>query len=140
MRHLFIGTVFFLGCGTSIEVEPQLTITQGVYGQLTERCDSEDCVGAARVGTPVAWFDGNPFTRNDAGMLPAPSLELVSGRNGFYEFPLDAGVRGYLAIGKQSTTNGVQWFSAKGTVLPLGLGRVDWRASADNEGIWTNVK
>lgn len=138
MRQLVIG-VLFLGCGTSTEVEPQLTISQGVYGQLTERCDSEGCVGAARVGTPVAWFGGNPFARNDAGTLPEPSLEVVSGPNGFYEFPLDAGVRGYLTIGRQ-VTGGVSWFSANATVLPLGLGRVDWRASADTEGVWTNVK
>ena len=136
----FVIASFLLACGTNTEVEPQLTITQGLYGQLTERCEQTGCVGAPRQGTPVGWFDVNPFNKTDGGTFPQAAIEKTSGANGLFEFALDAGARGYLAIGEVRTTQGVVWFSATSTVIPKGLARVDWHVGPGNEGTWTDVK
>jgi hypothetical protein len=129
-----------LGCGTNTEVEPQLTITQGLYGQLTQSCQEMGCVGAPREGTPVAWFKTSPFSTTDGGVRPMPVEEKVSGKNGFYEFAIESNERGYLALGKPEATQGIVWFTATAATIPRGLARIDWRASADNEGIWTDVR
>ena len=140
MRRTFSALLLLtLGCGTSTEVEKQVTITQGLYGQLTQRCDTPDCVGAPREGAPVAWFDVSPYS-TDGGVKPTPVHESVSGKNGFYEFALDSNVRGYLAIGELRPTNGVQWFTATALVIPHGLARVDWHAGPGNDGTWSDVR
>ena len=126
-----------LGCGTSTEIEPQLTLTQGLYGQLTQKCDPKGCIGAPRVGTPVAWFERSPFS-TDGGV--APLQESTSGKNGFFEFNLASNSRGYLAIGELKPSSGVQYFSATAALIPLGLARIDWHAGPGNEGTWTDVK
>lgn len=136
VRLLALGLCVFTACGTSTDVESQLTITQGLYGQLTQRCDQPDCVGAPRVGTPVAFFTSNPLVNPP----PSPMLETTSKANGFFEFALDSGARGYLALGKPDTTRGTVWFTATSVLIPRGLGRVDWRATAQNEGQWTDVR
>lgn len=127
-----------LGCGTSTEVEAQLTITQGLYGQLTQRCEAAGCVGAPREGSPLAWFAVSPWA-TDGGTNPAPLQETVSGKHGFYEFALDSNVHGYLAIGELKAATGVQWFTATALSVPRGLARVDWQAGG-NEGTWTDVR
>lgn len=129
-----------LGCGTSTDVEAQLTISQGLYGQLTQSCTGTNCLGAPRVGTPVAWFDANPYMANDAGVKPSPVKETTSGTNGFFELALDSNVKGYLAIGESRPTNGVQYFTATSASIPRGLARIDWHAGPGNDGTWTNVK
>jgi hypothetical protein len=129
-----------LACGTSTEVEPQLTITQGLYGQLTNSCTGMNCIGTPREGTPIAWFDTNPYATTDAGVKPQPVIERTTGKNGFYEFALESNVRGYLAIGEQRTTNGVQWFTATSSTIPKGLARIDWHAGPTNDGTWTDVR
>lgn len=139
MRRLCLLSLLSLGCGTNTEVEPQLTITQGLYGQLTQRCDQKDCIGAPREGTPVAWFDRSPYA-TDGGMDPAPLQEGVSGKNGLYEFAIDSNSRGYLAIGELRPTNGVQWFTATAASVPRGLARIDWHAGPGNEGTWIDVR
>lgn len=139
MRPLCFLALVFLGCGTSADVEGQLTITQGLYGQLTQRCDGAGCLGAPKVGTPVAWFDTNPYGASDAGVKPTPKLETTTKANGFYELALDSGARGYLAVG-EDRTNGVQWFTATSAFVPRGLGRLDWHAGPGNDGTWTDVK
>jgi len=126
-------------CGTSTDVEGQLTISQGLYGQLTQSCTAKDCVGAPRVGTPIAWFDQSPYV-NDGGVKPTPVFEGTSKANGFYEFALDSNVRGYLAIGELRSTNGIQYFTATSVLVPKGLGRLDWHAGPGNDGTWTDVK
>lgn len=138
-RLCAVSLLLGLACGTTTEVEPQLTITQGLYGQLTQRCDQPDCVGAPRVGTPVAWFDRAPYA-TDGGMDPEPVQETTSGKNGFYEFAIDSNARGYLAIGLLRPTTGVEWFSATAATIPRGLARIDWRAGPENEGTWTDVR
>jgi hypothetical protein len=132
-------SLLVLGCGTNTEVEPQVTITQGLYGQLTQRCDEVNCVGKPREGTPIAWFDRSPYA-TDGGMNPEPVQEKVSGKNGFYEFAIESNERGYLAIGELRATTGVKWFSSTAATIPRGLARIDWRAGADNDGIWTDVR
>jgi hypothetical protein len=126
-------------CGTNTDVEPQVTITQGLYGQLTQSCMGSGCVGAPRVGTNVAWFDTNPYGANDAGVKPTPVFEKVTTTNGFYEFALEASTRGYLAVG-EPRTNGVQYFTATATTIPRGLARIDWHAGPGNDGTWTDVR
>lgn len=138
-RLLPLAFLFALGCGTNTEVEPQLTITQGLYGQLTQRCDSMNCLGVPREGAPVAWFDRSPYA-TDGGVNPSPLQERVSGKNGFYEFSIDSNQRGYLAIGALRPTNGVQWFTATAATIPRGLGRIDWHAGPENDGTWTDVR
>ncbi len=131
--------VLALSCGTTTEVEPQLTITQGLYGQLTRRCTPADCVGAPLEGAPVGWFDRSPFP-GDGGVRPTPVKELSSGKNGFYELGLDSNTRGYLAIGQKSAAEGVIWVTATTALVPLGLGRIDWYAGPGNDGTWTDVR
>ena len=128
-----------LSCGTNTEVEPQVTITQGLYGQLTQRCDQVDCIGAPREGAPVAWFARSPYA-TDGGLNPEPLLERVSGKNGFYEFAIDSNARGYLAIGEVRPTNGVRWFTATAATIPRGLARIDWHAGPENDGTWRDVR
>lgn len=139
MRLRLLPALLLVACGTTTDVEPQLTITQGVYGQLTQRCDARGCVGAPRVGTPVAWFDRSPWGA-DGGVAPEPVRATTSGANGFFELALDSNVRGYLAIGLAKATVGTAWFSATAVTVPRGLARVDWQASADPEGQWTDVR
>lgn len=133
-----LALLFGLGCGTDTEVERALTITQGLYGQLTQRCEPAGCVGAPREGSPMGWFDRSPWA-TDGGTNPAPLQELVSGKNGFYELALDSSVHGYLAIGELKAATGVQWFTATAVSVPHGLARLDWRAGGD-EGTWTDVR
>lgn len=137
LRFMLLG--LFVGCGTSTEVEPQVTITQGLYGQLTNSCMGTSCVGTPREGTPIAWFDTNPYGTTDGGVKPQPLHERTAGKNGFYEFALDSNVRGYLAIG-ESRTNGVQWFTTTSATIPKGLARIDWHAGPTNDGTWTDVR
>ncbi len=139
MRGFLSVFLVLVGCGTSTEIEPQLTLTQGLYGQLTQPCTGMGCVGVPRVGTPVAWFDRSPYETSDAGVKPQPVLETSSTKNGFYEFALDSGVRGYLAVG-EARTNGVQWFTATSAAIPRGLARIDWHAGPGNDGTWTDVR
>jgi len=128
-----------LSCGTNTEVEPQLTITQGLYGQLTKRCTPAGCVGAPLEGAPVGWFDRSPFP-GDGGVRPTPVKELVSGKNGFYELALDSNTRGYVAIGQANAAEGVIWLTATATTVPRGLGRIDWYGGPGNDGTWTDVR
>ncbi|MGV3621269.1 MAG: hypothetical protein ACO1OB_10650 [Archangium sp.] len=121
------------GCLTS-EVEPQVTITQGLYGQLTERCEGDDCLGTPRVGAHVGWFETNPFDGS-----PEPVQELRSKANGFYELNLEAATRGYLAIGVDRPGR-IYWFTATATSIPRGLGRIDWQAGPGEEGTWKDVQ
>ena len=137
-RFLPCALLALAACGTNTEVESQLTITQGLYGQLTQACMGATCVGAPRVGSTVAWFDQNPYSTNDAGVRPSPVLEYTSGPNGFYEFPLESNTRGYLAIG-ELRTNGIQYFTSTSATIPRGLARIDWKAGGD-EGTWTDVR
>ena len=139
-RSLLITFFAALGCGTNTEVEPQVTITQGVYGQLTKRCDKPGCVGDPITGTPVAWFKTYPFSTTDGGMAPMPIVQTTSGTNGFYELAVESNERGYLALGREVTTQGTVWFTATSAVIPRGLARIDWRGSEDNEGIWTDAR
>jgi hypothetical protein len=138
MRAALLPVVLSLTACEAPPLEAQLTITQGLYGQLTQRCDGEGCVGAPRVGSPVGFFDGSPFAR-DGGVAPEPRLTTTSSSSGLYEFALDSGTRGYLAIGEPRPGVGIQWFTATAVTIPRGLGRVDWQAGG-NEGTWRDVK
>lgn len=138
MRLLPLSAFLLAACGTP-DIDTQVTITQGLYGQLTQRCDTSGCVGAPRAGTPIAWFDRSPWP-TDGGVAPEPVLTTTSGANGFYELALDSNVRGYLALGLQKATVGTAWFTATSVSIPKGLGRVDWQATAANEGRWTDVR
>lgn len=135
---LLVAASSLCGCLTS-EVEPQLTITQGLYGQLTEACEGAGCLGTPRVGAPVAWFDVSPAARQADGGYPEPVKELRSQANGFYELDLEPAAKGYVAVGFVRA-DGVRWFTSKPASVPRGLGRVDWRAGPDEEGTWTDVK
>lgn len=128
------------GCGTNTMIESQVTITQGLYGQLTQSCMGSGCIGVPRAGANVAWFATNPYDTNDAGVKPMPLFETLSSKEGVYEFALDPSTRGYLAIGEPRTTNGVQYFTATSANIPRGLARIDWHAGPGNDGTWTDVR
>lgn len=140
MKRALTVALLGLSCGTNTMIEGQVTITQGLYGQLTQPCMGANCVGTPRVGAEVAWFGSNPYATDDAGVKPSPLLTTTSSKEGVYEFALDAGARGYLAIGEFRTTSGVQYFTATSANIPRGLARIDWQAGSDIEGTWTNVK
>ena len=125
--------LFLSGCLTS-EIEPQVTITQGLYGQLTESCEGADCLGKPRVGAHVGWFATSPFTGT-----PEPMFEVRSTTNGFFELNLDAATKGYLAIGVDRPGR-VYWFTATATSVPRGLGRIDWQAGPGEDGTWKDVQ
>ncbi len=127
-----------LSCEPAPPLEARLSITQGLYGQLTQRCDGEGCTGAPRSGSPVGWFDVSPFSR-DGGVAPQPLLETSSAHDGLFEFAIDSGTRGYLAIGEPRTGFGTQWFTATSVFVPRGLARVDWQAGG-SEGTWRDVQ
>lgn len=137
MRLLLVACLLS-GCLTS-EVEPQVTITQGLYGQLTERCEGADCLGRPRVGAHVAWFATSPFTDLPDGGSPEPLQALRSKTNGFYEFNLEAATKGYLAVGVDRPGR-IYWFAATATSVPRGLGRIDWQAGPGEEGTWNDVQ
>lgn len=118
-------------CGLNTDIESQVTITQGVYGQLTQK-------GAPRTGTPVAWFDQSPYA-SDAGVKPTPLFQTTSKANGVFELSIDSNTRGYLAIG-EDRTNGTQWFTATSALIPRGLTRIDWQTGPGSDGTWTNVR
>ncbi|MBL8911823.1 MAG: hypothetical protein JNM17_14110 [Archangium sp.] len=128
------------GCGTNTMIESQVTITQGLYGQLTQSCMGSGCIGAPRVGTNVAWFATNPYEKNDAGVEPKALFETLSSKEGVYEFALDSSTRGYLAIGLPRATSGVEYFTATAANIPRGLARIDWHAGPGNDGTWTDVR
>lgn len=121
------------GCLSS-EVEPQVTITQGLYGQLTEACEGADCLGKPRVNAHVGWFATSPFDGS-----PEPLQSLRSKTNGFYELNVDAATKGYLAIGIDRPGR-IYWFAATATSIPRGLGRIDWQAGPDEDGTWKDVQ
>jgi hypothetical protein len=140
MARALLLLLLLVGCGTSTDVESQLTITQGVYGQLTARCDGAGCVGAPLEGRPMAWFDQSPWP-TDGGVAPSPVTQTTSGKNGFYELAVDSNAKGYIALGQSQATTGVQWVTATPPVtVPKGLARVDWRGGPDNAGTWTEVR
>lgn len=138
-RRALVVALVGLSCGTNTMIEGNITITQGLYGQLTQSCMGTSCVGAPRVGANVAWFASNPYDANDAGVKPSPLFETISSKDGVYEFALDAATRGYLAVG-EPRTNGVQYFTATAATIPRGLARIDWHAGPGNDGTWTDVR
>ncbi len=121
------------------EVESQLTITQGLYGQLTDACEGEACLGQPRVGAPVGWFDDSPLRAGDDGGVPEPRSTSRTQENGFYELALEPATKGYFAIGSERSDR-VVWFTATAANVPRGLGRLDWQASDDVMGVWKDVK
>ncbi|MEW5741295.1 MAG: hypothetical protein AB1938_20400 [Myxococcota bacterium] len=140
MRRFVIGVALALAsCGPAPDLESQLTITQGLYGQLTKRCDGDGCVGAPLEGTPVGWFSTSPWS-TDGGVDPAPLQETKSGKNGLYEFPIESNTKGYVAVGQLEPTTGVHWLTATSVTVPKGLARVDWRGGPGPEGTWTDVR
>lgn len=140
MRLCFImfASLFGSACLTA-DVEPQLTIMQGLYGQLTEACQGDDCLGKPRVGALVGWFDSSPQGTSADGGTPEPRLELRTKANGFYELALDPAAKGYLAIGADRPGR-VVWFTSTATSIPRGLARLDWQANDDDLGVWKDVK
>lgn len=139
VRFLLLLALFALSaCGTP-DLDASVTITQGVYGQLTKRCTGDGCVGAPLEGTPVAWFETSPWS-TDGGVDPRPSQESTSGANGLYQFSVASNVKGYVAVGQNVATTGVTWVTATPVTVPKGLARVDWYGGPGNEGTWTQVK
>lgn len=139
MRPLLAFALLAAACAPPLDVDSQVTITQGLYGQLTQRCDEAGCTGAPRVGAPLGWFERAPWA-TDGGAAPEPRFTTTSGANGFFQLPLDSNVRGYLAVGREKTTVGTSWFTATAVTVPRGLARVDWQATADPEGRWSDVR
>lgn len=137
MRLLLVACLFS-GCLSS-EIEPQVTITQGLYGQLTEACTGENCLGKPRIDARLAWFEVSPFSKTADGGRPEPLFETRSKTNGFFELALEPAAKGYLTIGSSRSTRD-DWFTATATSIPRGLGRVDWQAGPEDQGTWTDVK
>ncbi len=133
MRRGYFLCLLFCGCAASvsIEVEEDLTISQGLYGQAAESCDAEGCV--PRQGAMMAFFDNDPSNGDQT-----PVIETTTASNGFWELPLESARQGWLAIG--STKTGA-YYSAFQTSVPLGLSRIDWKASSSSQaGTWNKVK
>lgn len=138
VRLLLLSAFVFAACGTP-DIDASVTISQGVYGQLTKRCDGAGCAGDPLSGAPVAWFDSAPWS-TDGGADPIPRQETTSGSNGLYQFAIDSNVKGYVAIGQRVATSGTTWVTATAVTVPKGLARVDWQGGNGNEGTWTQVK
>lgn len=141
MRRVLVAVAWglALGCGPPPALEEQLTISQGLYGQLRKRCEGTGCVGAPLEGAKVGWFAASPWA-TDGGVDPPPLQEATSKKNGLYEFSIDSNTKGYVAVGRVEPTTGVRWVTATTATVPRGLARVDWQGALDPAGTWTDVR
>lgn len=134
-----LPVLLLVSCGgLDKNVESQVTITQGVYGQLLAGCDTPGCSTSYLPSRDVGLFDVQ-VVRNDAGVFPAPLVHVTSRDRGFYEIGVDAGSF-FLAIGQPDTARGgTSWFTSTSVRVPVGVGRVDW-VSGPGGGNFTTVK
>lgn len=104
-RFLMFGALWTLSsaCGSNQEIrnciEGRTTIQRGVYGQLLNGCDTEDCTVSYAVGMELRVYDANPTSAAgpqyqgiyDSGTTLAPIKRTTSGTEGFYEIALTPG-------------------------------------------------
>ncbi len=135
MKRVLFAALFFTACVA--DVESQVTIKQGLYGQVRETCSKEDCEGAPRVNAQVGWFLTNPLIHD--GGVQTPAVLTTTNASGFFELTLDAGTQGYLSIGTTAKTPTL-YFTATQERVPRGTGRIDWQANGAEEGTWLHVR
>jgi hypothetical protein len=94
---MLVGTA---ACGFQEElnscIDDRATIEQGVYGQLLNGCDTDDCTWSYAVGMGVRVYDANPTPASgpqdqgiyDTGTGLTPISRTTSGVEGFYELAL----------------------------------------------------
>jgi hypothetical protein len=87
-------------CGTTEElnrcIDDRVTIQHGVYGQLINGCDTEDCTASYAVGMELRVYDADPTPVNgtqgqgtyDTGTTLTPIKRTSAGAEGFYEIAL----------------------------------------------------
>lgn len=108
------------GCGINDDVSAQLTIVNGVYGQLLAGCDTPTCGGGYSSGVSVSLASSLP----DGGVAAAGST--TTDGQGFYQLAADAGAYRLCAYAGGVCTE---------VVLPEGRLRVD-HTSGPGGGIW----
>jgi hypothetical protein len=125
---LFVSAFSLSGCGSAGEApdaDALVTITQGVYGELGNGCDTPDCTPSASSGRTVDLLAEAPMN----GMTPAILKSTQSDGTGFYQLEVDPGTY-FLSIGEG--VNGTE------VTVPKGLVRCDWE-SGPGGGFWSCV-
>jgi len=111
-----LALAFVGGCGVP-DIEGQMTISQGVYGQTLGGCDTPGCSTRVYSGLEVTLF-------SDAAMTSVVGTSTSSG-SGFYEIAAPAGhywLKGRSVAGREID-------------IPSGLVRWDFE-SGPGGGIW----
>lgn len=114
-------------------VADRVTVEHGVYGQLLNGCDTEDCTASYAVGLEVRIYDGDPTPADgpqdqgsyDGGTDLVPIARTTSSDRGFYEVALEPG--SYFLCTNSCTELTVP--------EAPGVTRIDW-ASGPGGGNW----
>lgn len=131
---LMIAALGMAACATQHlpDIEGQETISQGVYGQLVNGCDTPDCSASVAAGTPVFVFDERPDANTQAF-----SAMASSNGEGLYQVSLAAGTyslcRGYF----NDQPSVMKYFFGPCVEVTVGTKvRRDW-ASGPGGGHWS---
>lgn len=131
--HLLFVPAVLAGCTDALpDIEGEQTITQGIYGQLANGCDTPDCEAAAADGIPVFLMSSRPTadtqTFDDA---------VVSNARGLFELSVEPGTRvlcrGY--YNDYSTEQRYYFGPCIELEVPVGTTRRDW-FSGPGGGQW----
>lgn len=95
-KLLVLGVLATVGCGSDgfPNIEGRQTITQGLYGQLINGCDTQDCRISPAEGTPVFVFGARPTKATQSFLATTSSIQ-----DGLFQLELPAATytlcRGY---------------------------------------------
>lgn len=87
-------------------VQDRVTIEQGIYGQIIDSCDTEDCTMTYAAGREIRVYDKDPtppdqppeWGLSDQQTMETPIRKVTSVEEGFYQVPLETGVYYVCAI------------------------------------------
>ena len=86
---LLLAIAVLAGCTDSLpDIEGEQTITQGIYGQLANGCDTRDCEDTPAAGIPVFLMSSRPTSETQTFDAMA-----LSNARGLFELPTDTGAR-----------------------------------------------
>jgi hypothetical protein len=116
MRYALFALVV-CGCGLDRNIEGKVTISQGVYGQLVDGCDTTGCQDQPASGEQVTVYAASASSRY---------ASATADGDGFYEIELEAGDYTLCT------------YSCTEVSVPDGLVRYDW-TSGPGGGHWERM-